>query len=254
MLVKDSVIWVTGGTSGIGKGCTEYFVKQGAKVIFCGRNAEKGKAIEAELGENALFVKADMMKHEDIVGAAEAAVKKWGRIDVLCNFAGASRGAYSCFDEKAMENFSFEVQNLLIATFDATCVAAQYMAKNEPNALGERGCIINTGSIASVHTAPRFNYGYKAAKEGVRGLTRVFAPELAEHGIRINTVLPGYIRSGITEPFEGPGFSFDAIPETLFPRYIGEPEHIAKACQFMIEDPLMNKTDISVDGGLTCRY
>lgn len=260
MEIRNSVIWVTGGTSGIGKGCAEYFAAMGAKIAISGRCDERGNAIAKRLGENCIYVHGDVTKTEENLATAKAIVDKWGRIDILINMAG-SPTIYQLFDENGeltpIDPYIADIQTDLIGTYDTTRIAAYYMTKNEPNAEGERGCIINCSSLAAVASGGNLLFGYKSAKEGVRALTRCFGEALAPHGIRVNTVLPGFIRSGITEnPATNLGISPDTvpIPVNLFPPQIGEPEHIAMACEMVIKNIYFNRADLSIDAGAINRY
>lgn len=260
MKIKDSVIWITGGTSGIGKGCAEYFHALGAKVAISGRCDERGNAIVEKLGENAMYVHGDVTITEENFATADAIIAKWGRIDILINMAGSPH-IYTIFDEKGeltpMDPFIADITTDLIGTYDTTRIAAYHMKKNEPNEIGERGCIINCGSLAAYSGDASVLYGYKTAKEGVKALMRGFAPALAPLGIRVNTVHPGFIRSGITE---NPATNLGLPPETvpfpgnLFPVVMGEPIHIAKMCEAIIVNEYINCADLIVDAGHRGRY
>lgn len=260
MNIKDSVIWITGGTSGIGKGCDEHFVALGAKVAISGRCDERGNKIVSDLGENCVYFHGDVTKSEENFSVANAIIEKWGRIDILINMAGYPH-IFSIFDENGELNpidpFIADITTDLIGTYDTTRIAAYHMKKNSPNEIGERGCIINCGSLAAFSGDASVLYGYKTAKEGVKALARCFAPALAPFGIRVNTVHPGFIRSGITENPEtnlGIPPESNPFPANLFPNVIGEPEHIAKICEAIIVNEYINCADFCVDAGSRSRY
>jgi len=259
MKIKDSVVWVTGGTSGIGLRIAEYLVEQGANVTISGRNAKKGAEIADRLGDRCVYQACDVTDFENIKTAAQAVVDRWGRMDVVCNFAGAPT-VYKLFDENgeinANDGFRKDITVNLTGSYDVARVAAYHMKKNAPGELGERGCIVLCGSLASVSVNGNTLFGYKTAKEGIKGLVRCFAPALAPYGIRCNSVLPGWVLSGITtNPATNLGMNVEKdIPGQVFPGPIGTPQSIAMMVGQIIENVYINRTDISVDAGHISRY
>ncbi|MBR0374526.1 MAG: SDR family oxidoreductase [Mogibacterium sp.] len=259
MQIKDSVIWITGGTSGIGKGIAELMVEKGAKVVISGRNEEKGAEICEALGKNCVFIKCDVTDFEQIKAAAQAVVDRWGRMDVVCSFAGAP-SVYPLFGPDGELNpndgFRKDINVDLIGTYDTVRVAAYHIKKNEPNEFGERGCVILCSSLAAFSGSGNYLFGYKTAKEGVKALNRCFADAFAPFGIRCNAVMPGFILSGITtNPATNLGIdSAGDIPGQQFPTKIGKPYNIATTVAHMIENEFINRADFSVDAGHMSRY
>lgn len=259
MKIKDSIVWVTGGTSGIGEGIAEYLVERGAKVMISGRNEVKGQEIVKRLGENCVFKKCDITSMEEIQDTAKAIVDRWGRLDVLCNFAGMPT-PYMLFDENGELNpndaFRKDINVNLIASYDVARVAAYYMKNNEPGDHGERGCIVLCSSLAAGSANGVLISGYKTAKEGVRALTRVFATCLAPYAIRCNSIMPGWVLSGMTtNPATNLGIDPSKdMKNQVFPKEIGDPLHIAMMVGQLIENVYMNRTDINVDAGDMARY
>src|SRR3990172_9311046 len=92
--LEGQVAVVTGATSGIGEGTAERFVAEGAKVLIAGRSEEKGKAIAARLGKNAVFCRADVTQEKDIAAMVQCAKDRFGRLDCLFNNAGATKSSY----------------------------------------------------------------------------------------------------------------------------------------------------------------
>ena len=186
--LKDKVAVITGGTSGIGEATVKLFVEEGAKVIFSGRNAARGSAIEAKLGEGARFVQGDIRNEADIKRAIDAAVEGYGRLDCLFNNAGS--GTSSTLETITQEEFRTGVDVLL-----GSVVFGMKHAVPVMKAQG-RGAIINNASVAALQS----NYGgflYSAAKAAVRQLTRVAGIELAPFGITVNSIAPGGIATPI---------------------------------------------------------
>lgn len=273
MKVQDKVVWITGGTSGMGLATAKLFLEQGAKVMITARNAERGEKVAAELGENCMFVQADMTKTEELQAAIKALIGKWGRIDIL--FANAGGGTLTwCLPmnpvpesfanlEKGgqleweydlsngpgpLENFVEDIKINLIGNFDAGRLAAFEMAKNEPNEDGERGVIVYTSSIsATKRHSPGFNCGYSSAKAGLSGLIKEMASNLAPLGIRVNGILPGFFD---TELIQSIGFLKNPwIEAQMFPKKAGNPKNIGQMVQSIVENPFVNNAVIEVTAG-----
>lgn len=259
MKINGSVVWLTGGTAGIGKGVAKLLLEEGACVAITGRNKERGEAAAAELGGNCIYVQQDVTDTESNFAAAKTIVDKWGRIDILCNFGGVTH-PQPLFDANgeltSIEPYLTDINIDLIGTLDVARIAAYYMKNNEPDEKGERGNLVLCSSLAGDSLSGNFLFGYKPAKEGVRGLTRCFANALAPYGIRCNTVMPGTIRSNMTMDKNSLGYVDPEkdVPMNLFPKYIGEPEHIASAVKLLVENDYINRADINVDAGAIIRY
>lgn len=273
MQVKDKVVWITGGTSGMGLATAKVFLEGGAKVMITARNAERGEAVAKELGPNCMFQKADMTKSEELQAAVKALIDKWGRIDVLyanagggvptwCipmvptpeSFAGLATGGelewvYDMSNGPgSLELFVEDIKINLIGNFDAGRLAAWEMAKNEPNEDGERGVIIYTSSIsATKRHSPGLNHGYSAAKAGLSGLIKEMACNLAPLGIRVNSVMPGFFDTELIQQIgflKGPW-----IEAEIFPKGAGDPVYIGKMVKAIVENPFVNNTTIEVTAG-----
>lgn len=273
MKIQDKVVWITGGTSGMGLATAKLLLEQGAKVMITARNAEKGEKVAAELGENCLFVKADMTKTEELQAAMKALIDKWGRIDIL--FANAGGGTETwclpmvpvpesmanlanggqlewTYDLSngpgPLENFIEDIKINLIGNFDVGRLAAFEMAKNEPNEDGERGVIVYTSSIsATKRHSPGFNCGYASGKAGLSGLIKEMASNLAPLGIRVNGILPGFFDTDIVQ-----GISFlkgPWIEAQMFPKKPGDPKNIGQMVQAIVENPFVNNAVIEVTAG-----
>ena len=148
--LENKVAIVTGGTSGIGKACVEAFVREGAKVVFCGRREEKGQAIAEELnaaGGDTLFVKADLQKEEDAINVVKSCVDKYGTVDVLMNNAGF--GTLTPMLNYDMEADYDAVMNLNLRAYFILC--KECLKIMVPN---KKGNIINLSSIGGVTAMP----------------------------------------------------------------------------------------------------
>jgi len=180
--LDGKVCIITGGTSGIGLDSVRLFVKEGAKVVFCGRGEDVGKAIAQELGPNCAFLKADVNAEDDIKAVIDKTVELWGRLDCLFNNAGGDGGP-------GVEQITRKtIQRVFSLNFDSMALATKYAIPHLRKQ--ERSSIINNSSIA----AKRAGFGaaaYSAAKAAVDAYGRTAAMELAKDGIRVNSVSPG---------------------------------------------------------------
>jgi 3-hydroxybutyrate dehydrogenase len=193
MRLKDKVAIVTGAASGIGKEIARSFVREGAKVVIADLNEAAAGAAAAELGgrERAVGIAMDVTDEDAVETGTSAAVKTFGRIDILVSNAGIQIVA-------PLGQFGFAEWKRLLAihldgAFLTTRAALRHMYRQ-----GTGGSIIYMGSVhskeASVLKAP-----YVAAKHGLIGLAKVVAKEGAAHGVRANVICPGFVRTPLVE-------------------------------------------------------
>ena len=234
---------VTGATAGIGQGIVESFVKEGAKVVFCGRREEKGKALEQgykEQGFDVLFVRADMSVDADIKQLFDETVKAYGKVDILVNNAGIMK--MKPMLEMDVEKDWDAVINLNLRSY---FVATQQAAAN----IKDGGSIINIASVGGLSGCPMLA-SYGASKAATISLTKTSGVELAPKGIRVNAILPGTIFSEMM-PRDG---EFTEHTMSMIPMGRGgEPSEIGSVAAFLAseEASYVCGTTIIVDGGMT---
>lgn len=250
MEIKDSVALVTGGASGLGEATVRHLVAAGGRAVVLDLAEEAGNRLAAELGERAAFVKADVTSGESVFNAVEKAVEKFGSIHVVVNCAGIGV-AEKVLGKKGpapLENFVRVIMINLVGTYNVIRLAAEKMAKNEPNEEGERGVIVNTASVAAFD-GQIGQAAYSASKGGVVGMTLPIARELAAHGIRVVTIAPGIFKTPM----------FDSLPEKAqealgsmvpFPSRLGRPQEYALLVEQIIRNPMLNGETIRLDGAL----
>jgi len=253
--LSGKVAVITGATSGIGLRTAEVFVAEGARIIIAGRRAAEGEALAARLGSACAFVQADVTNEEQVKALIGYAVDKFGHIDCLFNNAGgpAQTGGIEGLD--AMR-FDAAMATLVRSVMLGMKHAAPYMRQQGS------GSIINNGSIAGRLAGFSTSIVYGAAKAAVIHLTKCVAMELGEAGIRVNSISPGAIATGIFG--KALGLSVEAAEKT--PAMIREvfktaqpiqraglPEDIAYAAVFLASDEssFVNGHDLVVDGGMT---
>ena len=186
--LSGKVAVITGGTSGIGEATVELFVTEGARVVLTGRNADKGEAMAAKLGDGTRFVEGDVRNEADIKRAIDAATTEFGRLDCLFNNAGG--GTTGTVETVTQEEFR-HAMDLLVGSVIFGMKYAVPIMKQQGG-----GAIINNTSVAALRT----DYGgllYAGAKAAVRQMTKVAGMELAPWGITVNSIAPGGIATPI---------------------------------------------------------
>jgi NAD(P)-dependent dehydrogenase (short-subunit alcohol dehydrogenase family) len=241
---------ITGGASGLGAGCARRLAAAGANVVIADLNAAAGEALANELGQRAAFVATDVTSPESAQAALNAAWQRFGSLHGVVNCAGilgASRivGRDGPHD---LALFQKVIQVNLVGTFNMLRLAAAAMSKNEPNAEGERGVIINTSSVAAFE-GQIGQAAYSASKGGVAALTLPAARELSRFGVRVVAIAPGIFDTAMMAAAP------DAVRQSLaeqaaFPPRFGRPDEFAQLVQQVIENPMLNGTVIRLDGAV----
>jgi NAD(P)-dependent dehydrogenase (short-subunit alcohol dehydrogenase family) len=239
---------ITGAASGIGAATARLFVSEGANVLIADMNEEQGSAIAAELGAAAAFQAVDVSKEEDIAGAVDHAVDRWGRLDVMFNNAGFG-GALGPIEDTTVEEFDITFDVLVKGVFLGMKHAAPVMKRQGS------GSIISTASVAGLQ-AGYSPHLYSVAKSAVIHMTRSVALELGAHGIRVNCICPGIIATPLAAG--KPGVAQDALDKMkaalgrnqVLGR-IGDPIDIANAALWLASDESSFVTGHAqvVDGG-----
>jgi NAD(P)-dependent dehydrogenase (short-subunit alcohol dehydrogenase family) len=251
MRLRGKVAIITGGTSGIGRRIVELFVEHGAKVVFSGRRAALGNDIANATGAN--FVESDITIEADAVRTVDAALSAHGRIDILVNNAGAG-----CLSTR-LEDTRLEVLDHMLAVHVRAALA--HMKHVSARMRSQRkGSIINIASVGG-HRVGNGALPYSASKAALIHLTRCAASELGEDNVRVNSISPGGIATGLFAKMFGLDSSVAESSaekvKTVFanlqpiPRS-GLPDDVAYAALFLGSDEasFINGEDIVVDGGL----
>jgi NAD(P)-dependent dehydrogenase (short-subunit alcohol dehydrogenase family) len=254
--LEGKVVIITGATSGIGEATAQCFAAQGAKLLLAGRTVEKGTALANQLGDCAVFQRADVSREADIQALIDLAVAHFGRLDCLFNNAGASVSA--SLDTVTEQDLNAGMQLLVGSVLFGIKHAARAM-KRQPNG----GSIINNASVAA-HRASQGGIVYSAAKAAVAHLTHLTAVELGPHNIRVNAISPGAIATPI---FWGGSARANTLSATENERKLAKLEQnlakatplprsglatdIAQAALFLASDEasFINGHDLVVDGG-----
>lgn len=253
MKFKDKVAVITGATTGVGRETAILFGEEGAKVVVSGRRADKGQEtvqLVNNAGGEAIFVQSDVQKSAEAKNLVDSAVRKFGRIDVLCNNAGLA--IVKPVHEYTEEEYDTIMDTNLKGVFLCSKYTIPIMIKQGG------GAIVNTASIWSYTGYPGWSI-YCASKGGMLLLTRAMAVDLAPYNIRVNCVCPGALATELT--LKAIAASPDPaktrqIFEDIHPlRRLGEPREIGKSVLFLASDEAgwITGADLSIDGGRKAR-
>lgn len=244
-MVEQRVIFVTGGSRGIGRVVCEAFGAEGAKVYFNYAHNEIAAMETTELiskaGGIGIAAKVDVTKEAEVEAFIAGIIAESGRLDVLVNNAGVTRDGLLIRMKE--DDWDAVLDTNLKGPFMCTKHAVKFMMKQR------YGRIINISSVVgSLGNAGQANY--VSAKAGIVGLTKAVARELASRGITVNAVAPGYIGTDMTH--ELPDKLKEALVKQIPLGRIGEPEDVAAAVCFLASDKAKYITGqlLHVNGGL----
>ena len=239
--LSGKVAIVTGGSRGQGASHVRAMVREGARVAFTDVRVELGEALAAELGDAAMFIQHDVSKPADwdrVVAATEAA---FGPINILVNNAGI-------VFLKELQEMTFEEYERVIAV-NQTSVFLGMKAVLASMRRAAGGSIINISSAAA-NKGIRGNLAYTAAKAAIGGMGRVAALELTADNIRVNTVLPGIIRTPMVD--EPDADRVAAMIEGIPVKRLGSPAEVSNLIVYLASDDSSYSTgsEFVVDGGI----
>src|SRR5262245_30770386 len=250
MQLADQVFLITGGASGLGAGCARRLAAAGAKVAIVDLNAAVGEVLAAELGQRAMFIATDVTSPESAQAAVNLAVQRLGPLQGLVNCAGILGAARIVGRDGPHDLGLFQkvIHVNLVGTFNMLRLAAAAMAKNEPNADGERRVIINTTAVAAFE-GQIGQAAYAASKGGVASLTLPTARELSRFGIRVVAIAPGIFDTAMMAA--APEAVRNSLAEqAAFPPRFGRPDEFAQLVQQIIENPMLNGSVLRLDGAV----
>jgi len=249
MPIEGKVIVVTGGTSGIGDGCSRHFAEQGAKVVIASNQADAGMALEAELqgeGHDACFVEVDVSSEDSVRALVARALELHGRIDALVSNAGVWR-------QGKVTDFTLQDWNLVMGV---NVMGNLWLAKHVVPVMEAqgKGVICITTSVAAFVGFPEHAL-YCASKAALEALIRALATDHAGK-VRVVGVCPGTIdtpmlaasAAGWTQPLEE---LYADVAKRIPVRRLGQPVDVAKAIAFLISDDAgyIDATSLLLDGG-----
>ena len=253
MDISGSTAIVTGAASGIGAACARQLAARGATVVVADLQADKGEALAAEI--KGVFAQVDVTNTEQITAAVNAAAEI-APLRAVVNSAGIGWAQRTIGRDGQIDSahdldaFKRVIAINLVGTFDVVRQAATVMSRNEPDADGQRGAIVNVASVAAFD-GQIGQASYSSSKGGVVGMTLPVARDLSASGIRLNTIAPGLIDTPIYG--EGPdseAFKAKLGESVLFPKRLGVPDELASMVVECLTNSYMNAEVIRVDGGI----
>ncbi len=245
---------ITGASTGLGPVMAQMMADEGAKLVLAARRVELVEAVAAGIGGDVVAVQADVTKPEDVARMVEAAMVRWGQVDVMMNNA-AVPGTDKWIWEQTTENF--------LSTYEVDCMAAMLCSKEVLNrSMIERksGAIVNFSSGAGWDGMIRKSH-YSAAKGALRILTKTIAREVGQYGIRCNCVVPGAIATDLMMNWVKRVAAEKGIDEAVMHEQVLAPcalktystaEDVANLALFLASDYARTITgqSINVDAGL----
>jgi NAD(P)-dependent dehydrogenase (short-subunit alcohol dehydrogenase family) len=238
---------VTGATRGLGRSFARALAEAGADIVIVGRDAEAAAEVETEIqgiGRETLVSIGDVTQRADVEAVTQAAIDRFGRIDVLVNNAGA------CIHRPALEVTDEEWSHVIDTNLNALWLVSQVVGQHMVEAGG--GSIVNIGSIsAMIVNRPQFQPAYNASKAAVHHLTRSLAAEWAPLGVRVNALAPGYVKTDMS-PVDEPRFRRYWIEDAPQQRY-AMPDELGPAMVFLASDAssFVTGSVLVADGGYT---
>ena len=245
---------VTGGASGLGEATARELAVRGAKVAIFDRDADKGEKVASDIG--GIFCQVDVTAEDTVVAAFAKAREAQGQERVLVNCAGVATAAKTVARDKEtkeprlypVQMFETTIAINLVGTFRCIAHSAYGMMSLDPLEDGERGCIVNTASVAA-QDGQIGQAAYSASKGGVMAMALPIARDLMNDGIRVNTILPGVFKTPMVAMMP-PNVQEALGAQVPFPKRLGQPEEYARLACFMVENPYMNAEAVRLDGGI----
>jgi NAD(P)-dependent dehydrogenase (short-subunit alcohol dehydrogenase family) len=245
---------VTGAASGLGEATARALAAKGARVAIFDRDVERGEKVAAEIG--GIFCEVDVTSDEKVGAAFDKARAAHGQERILVNCAGVANAVKTVGRDKEtkapkrypMNQFELAIAINLIGSFRCIAFSAYGMVGLDPLEDGERGCIINTASVAA-EDGQIGQAAYAASKGGVLAMALPIARDLMNDGIRVNTILPGVFKTPMVAMM--PQQVQDALgAQVPFPKRLGNAEEYARLACFIAETPYLNAESIRLDGGI----
>ena len=251
MRLAGKVAIITGAASGMGRAAARLFAREGAEVVIADLDDARGAAVCSEIraeGGEAAFVRTDVSRSGDVAALVADTVARYGRLTTLYNNAAATK---LCIEEdRSVTELPEEVWDEMIAvTLKGCYLCCKYGIPEIIRAGG--GSVINTSSTDAIMGQGGYD-SYNAAKGGILAMTRSMAVAYAPHKVRVNAILPGFIRTEATQRWlDAPG-SRKAI-EALHLTRVGEPEDVARFALYLASDDSDYVTGgwHCIDGGFT---
>jgi NAD(P)-dependent dehydrogenase (short-subunit alcohol dehydrogenase family) len=250
MQIDGKVAIVTGGASGLGLATGQRLVADGARVALWDLNGEQAAQAASEIGGDAIGLAVDVSDAAAAEAALTATLEAFGAVHLCVNCAGVATAGRAIGRDGPLplERFARTIEINLIGTFNVLRLAAAEMAKNEPDADGARGVIVNTASVAAFDGQVG-QAAYSASKAGVAGMTLPLARDLGSLGIRVNTIAPGVFETPMMAGMP-PEVRDPLIAMVQSPKRLGDPAEYASLVAHIVENGYLNGETIRLDAAI----
>jgi NAD(P)-dependent dehydrogenase (short-subunit alcohol dehydrogenase family) len=249
MQIDSSSILITGGSSGLGAACVEQLARRGARVIIADLSPPRGNVLK-EFSESVLFAKTDVTNEADVRSAIAAGERRFGLLRGVVTCAGVLHAERVLGRDgiASLEAFRRVIDINLTGTFNTVRLAAEAIARSEPQADDLRGVAVMTSSV-SAFEGQLGQAAYSASKGGVASLTLPLARELGQHGIRVVSIAPGVFDTPMMQaaPDKVRQSLIEQIP---FPHRFGQPDEFASLVCHIFENNMLNGCVLRLDGAI----
>lgn len=250
MKLDGKVAIVTGGAMGNGLGIVKVFLKYGAKVVIFDYSDELDKTINELNNQNVSGYVVDIRDKEKVKECVQKVIEKYHNIDVLVNNAGVCKLVK--FEDMSDEDRDYHFDINIKGTWNVTQACLPYM-KNR------KASIINLSSVTGPMVADSGEVAYATTKSAIQGFTKGLAAEVVEDDIRVNAILPGYIRTPMVEKMskisnpDNPESVIDGIASAIPMKRLGNIEELGELAAFLAsqESSYITAQNIVIDGGST---
>ncbi|CAG2186278.1 17-beta-hydroxysteroid dehydrogenase 14 [Mytilus edulis] len=252
---KEKITLVSGGSRGIGKGCVEVFVENGAHVVFCSNDEEEGKHTERDLNSRgpgeSCFIYGDVTKEPDIKNIVEKTIEKYGRLDCLINNVGTRKSSPHPIDEFSAEDFRKLIDLNVVSYFLFSKYALPYLRLTEGSIINISSLVGNIGQGQAVT--------YCATKGAITSMTKALAIDESKYNVRVNSISPSNIWTPLFDSY------LKTCPESeevkkgfennqLLGRF-GTIQEIGQACLFLAADATFcTGIEINMSAGAELNY
>uniref|UniRef100_A0AC35UGM8 3-hydroxyacyl-CoA dehydrogenase type-2 n=1 Tax=Rhabditophanes sp. KR3021 TaxID=114890 RepID=A0AC35UGM8_9BILA len=250
--IKGSVAFITGASSGLGRGTAERLISQGAKVVIFDLPKSEGAKVAESLGTNAIFVGGDVTNDKSVIDAFNQTKNKFGKLDAIVNCAGIAY-AFKLYNLNKQKMCDFDrvkqtIEVNLLGSLNVIRHGVVLMGENQRDDQNQRGVIINTASVAAFD-GQIGQVAYSASKGGIVGSTLPLARDFAKDGIRVNTIAPGLFHTPMLAslPEKVQTFLAATVPN---PSRLGNVEEYGALVQHIIENRYINGEIIRLDGAI----
>lgn len=256
MDLQGKVVVITGAASGLGRRTAEYFVREkAARVALLDLDdAGAGSAVAALGADKAVYCRADVSDEASVAAAVARIVERFGAIHVCINCAGVSAPMKILDKQGRPSNCARFARTLavnLAGTFNVMAYCVEHMVKNEPSTAGERGVVINVASGAAFEGQVG-QTAYSSSKAGVVGLSLPAARELAEVGIRVNSIAPGLFNTPMAQSVSAKVLE-SLLSMIEFPKRFGDMAEFASLCAYLCENAYINAECVRLDAATRLR-